>query len=202
MLTDRSQEKHWIRLIQALGNLGDRGAIPTLRPFLKDPKERRRIYSVVALAALRDTASVPAFCGLLDDSLLTVRSAASNALVGFSHPAAEILAAGPGSVSARGPNAAVRLRTLGVIAAAIPDTAGAEALHTRGIARSALMDILDNPSDPREAPERAAAVRALCKLGDPETLSFLRARMLDEADPLVRRTYQKALKDAEDTGKR
>ena len=32
-------------------------AAPALRPFLKDEDERRRIYTVVALAALRDTPS-------------------------------------------------------------------------------------------------------------------------------------------------
>jgi hypothetical protein len=189
MLKDRTQERHWVRLIQALGNIGDGRAAPSLRPFLRDAKERRRIYSCVALAALKDTVSVPAMVGLLSDSLLTVRSAASNALAGFATAAVPALAEDQASMTAVG------LRTLGQIGDAIPDSANAARLTARAAVRRALMAVLDRAPTEAGSPERAAAVRALLRLRDPETAAFVRLHMRDEYDPLVKRTYEIGLEE-------
>jgi len=44
---------------------------------------------------------------------------------------------------------------------------------------------------------RAAAVEGLIGLGDDETLAFVRLNMKDEYDPLVRRTYEHAIREKE-----
>ncbi len=236
MLVDRAQEKHWARLISALGNIGDPAARPAVRPFLHDAKERRRLASTVALAALKDTLSIPDLVLLLDDPMLTVRSAAYTALGAFGAEAVEPLVARLQDAGAPARPVAHRsllVRTLGQITCAIPDTAGAQALAARAVGRKALMAELDRaagsmagsggPAD--SAPDRpaasaparawteyqrqeaartseasgsisgarAAAVEALLKLGDPETIEFVRLHMRDETDPLVLRTFRNAL---------
>lgn len=195
MLKDHKQEKHWPRLLQALGNIGDMRAAPAVRPFLQDPKERRRINAAVALAALKDTSAVPRLALLLDDPLLTVRAAASNALVSFGGAAVGQTAA---ELQSGGSQHALALRTLGQIAASIADTARAPDLMARGVARRALMAALEAAApDVARAPERAAAVEGLIKLGDPETLEFVRLHMRDETDPFVKRTFDQASKALE-----
>jgi hypothetical protein len=185
MLRDPKQEKHYNRVIQALGNIGDTAARPAIRPFLKDAKERRRIVSVVALQALKDTASVAAMAAMLDDPALTVRSAASAALVSFRAAAVTTL------VNATPSQNALRLRTLGRIGVSYADSTEGAGVEARGFARRALMAALD-PPDPDPA-VRSATVESLGKLGDPETLALLRLRMRDETDPLVLRTWERAL---------
>jgi hypothetical protein len=215
MLRDPTQEKHYNRVIQALGNIGDTAARPAIRPFLRDGKERRRIVSVVALQALKDTVSVPALAVMLDDPALTVRSAASAALGSFRAAAVATLLNGagpevpglrraaaaarssapvPGPASLAGPalsQNALRLRTLGRIGVSYADSSKGAGVEARGLVRRALMAALDPPdTDPAV---RSAAVESLGKLGDPETLAFLRMRMRDETDPLVLRTWERAL---------
>jgi hypothetical protein len=199
MLTDRRQEKHWNRLIQALGNIGDRAAIPSVRPFLQDPKERRRIGSTVALSALKDTTSVPALVGLLADPYFTVRSAAYTALSAFGAAAVPDLAARVGEPSEK---RMIHLRALGSIAAAIPDSARPEHLEARGTARRVLMSVLDRDRGPALAPERAAAVEFLLRWKDPDLNAFVRSRMADEYDPLVLQTYRREAKEPISTGRR
>ena len=205
MLRDPRQEQHRNRVIQALGNIGESAARPAIRPFLRDPKERRRITAVVALAALKDTLSLSTFAGLLDDPELTVRSAASNALAGFREAAVSALvtAEGPGGAgalgTARGADEVLRLRTLGRIAVALKDSTGQVPVQARGLARRALLTALDPPhADPAA---RCAGVEALLGLGDPETAERVRLLMLDETDPMVRRTWERG-EERRETGRR
>lgn len=188
MLRDPKQEKHYNRVIQALGNIGDPAARPAIRPFLRDGKERRRIVSVVALQALKDTVSAPALAAMLDDPALTVRSASSAALVSLRAAAVTTL------VDAASVQGALRLRTLGRIGASYADSTKGAGVEARGLVRRSLMAVLD-PPDPDPA-VRSAAVESLGKLRDPETLAFLRLRMLDETDPLVLRTWERARRQA------
>ena len=188
MLRDPKQEKHYNRVIQALGNIGETASRPAIRPFLRDAKERRRIVSVVSLQALKDTASVPALAAMLDDPALTVRSAASAALVSFRATAVPaILVPWPigigvaGDASTANPRSH-RRRVRRQRAEPVRRGAGARAARAHGGAGSA----------GRRSSVRAAAVESLGQLGDPETLAFLRLRMRDETDPLVLRTWERA----------
>jgi hypothetical protein len=54
------------------------------------------------------------------------------------------------------------------------------------------MDELDAPPGAGRPDARAASVEGLMGLGDPETVAFVRLRMKDEYDPLVRRTFELA----------
>jgi HEAT repeat protein len=219
MLRDPKQEKHCNRVIQALGNIGETAARPAIRPFLRDAKERRRIVSVVALQALKDTVSVPTLAAMLEDPTLTVRSAASAALVSFRAAAVTALvhatdsevswahqgpaemarlkvsAPDPASLAGAAPSQNVlRLRTLGRIGVSYADSTKGTGVEARGLVRRTLMAALDPPhADPAV---RSAAVESLGKFGDAETLAFLRLRMRDETDPLVRRTWERARKEA------
>lgn len=208
MLRRKKHRRQWTRIISALGKIAEPEAAQSLRPFLKDGDERRRIYTVTALASLRDTASVGSFVDLLEDPLLTVRSAASRALCGFGATAVEPICRKmqPGG-DRRGSEQpgrgqwAIRIHTLGRIAVALRDSTDGCSLRARARARRVLMAELDGPSDGSHeeslAAARAAAVCALVELGDPETLAFVRLRMEDEFNPLVRRTYENALKGVE-----
>ena len=192
MLSMRKQEKHWTRVIQALGRIGDAAAAASLRPFLGDSVERRRINACVALSSLRDTASVPAIAGLLGDPLLTVRSAASTALNGFGTAAVGPLVE---RLSGQANHRCLTIQTLGKISLAVKDGSSPDSLRARSAARRALMAELERPAVDALSSARAAAVAVLLKLGDPEMRDFVRRQMLDEYDPLVLRTYEKTLKD-------
>jgi len=199
MLADRGEERHWPRLIQALGHIGDREAAAAVRPFLQSGQERRRLAAVVALGALHDTVSVPAIAARLDDPLLTVRSAASSALTGFGAAAIPALLAIPAGAPVQTPRAttdrmpaevprAIAIRTVGHVAAAIADSARADELRARGRARGWLLDLLRTMPD--DAAARAAVVEALLRFKDEETRRTVAAHMHDEPDPFVRRTYE------------
>ncbi|MEZ4649879.1 MAG: HEAT repeat domain-containing protein [Candidatus Eisenbacteria bacterium] len=83
LLADPDAKKHYNRTIQALGKIRDPEAAPSIRPFLADSLERRRILSLEALKFLGDDASAPAFVGRLSDPYFTVRSAAMSGLAAF-----------------------------------------------------------------------------------------------------------------------
>ncbi len=187
LLGKRDQQKLWSRVIGTLGQIGDRAAIGGVRPFLSDPEERRRLAAVGALAALRDTASIEGLVARLADPLLTVRSAAASALPQFGATTVEPLCRVLATPCAQ---RAVRVRALGRAAVALRDSTDARSLQARGLARRMLMAEFDRPLGESPAAARAAAVEALVGLGDEETLAFVRLRMQDEADPLVRRTYE------------
>jgi len=177
------------RVLEALGKIGDPAAAPAVRPFLEDERERPRIAAARALAALRDTASVAALAARLSDPALTVRSAASRALARLGPPSVEPLCRG---LEARADQRSLRLRTLGHIAASLVDSTDVASLQARARARRCLMDELDHSPGAGPPAARAAAVAGLWALGDEETRAFVRRRMLDEADPLVRRTFEAA----------
>jgi hypothetical protein len=189
LLKAEDQRKLWSRVIATLGLIGDPAARPAVRPFLRDVGERRRLAAVGATAALKDTRSLPVLAECLGDPLLTVRSAAATALIGFGGVAVDPVCAG---LTAGGDQRAVRLRTLGRIAGALRDSTSQGALQARARARRALMDALDLPLGQTLADARAAAVEGLMGLGDAETVSFVRLRMKDEYDPLVKRTFEVA----------
>jgi HEAT repeat protein len=126
---------------------------------------------------------------LLDDPMLTVRAAASLALRSFSAPAvapiAKMILASPRPRS-------VAVETLGRIAFAVKDSTSASTVRARGVARSTLMSALDLGIAQNDPELRAAAASALLKLGEPEVKEFVRLRTLDETDPLVKRSCERA----------
>ncbi|MCK4304711.1 MAG: HEAT repeat domain-containing protein [Candidatus Eisenbacteria sp.] len=230
MLKRKEQKQHWTRVIAALGKIGEPEAAPSIRLFLGDEAERRRISAVVALSSLGDTACVERLVDLLSDPLFTVRSAASRALSKFGASAVGLLceglnygtglpmpgARGEGQSSPRtltqrriweGQNSprtlsqariweeqnGLRTITLGRIAVALRDSTDERSLRARAHARRALMAELERFPETNRAGARAAAVRALVELGDPETLSFVKLHMEDEFDPLVRNTYEQVM---------
>lgn len=189
LLSDRRQERVWTRTIGALGQIGDGAGAPAVRPFLSDEKERRRIAASDALASMRDTLAVPALVDRLSDPILTVRSAALASLRRFGTAAVAPLCA---TLGTPGEHRIAKIHTLGSLAAALRDSSDEVSLAARFTARGALMEVLARPAAATEAAERAAALDALLRLGDEETADFVRLRMEDESDPLVRRTYERA----------
>jgi hypothetical protein len=196
MLEQGKHREQWNRLIGALGRIGEPEASPSLRPFLRDEEERRRIVTVSALGALKDTASVPALVKMLSDPIFTVRAAAQVTLEGFGVPSVDPLCQSLDSKDADAQRA-LCLQTLGSLAVALRDSTDAASLRARGQARAALMAELLGMSESSDAAARAAAVEGLIGLGDDETLAFVRLNMKDEYDPLVRRTYEHAIREEE-----
>jgi HEAT repeat protein len=189
MLARPEQRRHWTRIIQALGNLGDPAAAPAIRPFLADSLERRRIVACVALGALKDTTSVAGIAVLLDDPMLTVRSAALAAAVSFGAAAVDPLIA---RFAVQRAHRAILTQTLGRTAATLRGKADAPSRTAFAAARTALLAELDRSAAEEDAPARAAAVAALLNLKDPEVQGRVRERMRTETDPLVKRSYDRA----------
>ncbi len=192
LLARTDQKRHWTRTIQALGTLGDPAAASSIRPFLADSLERRRIVACVALAALKDTTSVGRIAALLDDPLLTVRSAALAAVVSFGAAAVDPLVA---RSAVQPTHRAILTQTLGRIAAALRDQTDAPSRKAFVASRTALLAELDRSTGEADAPARAAAVSFLMGLGEPALLDRVARKMSDEKDPLVRRAYERARSD-------
>jgi len=194
MLGKNAYRDDWYRMLYALGRIGDLEASRTLRSFLAHDSERIRINAVRALAALKDSAAAGLLSDRLSDSILTVRAAASDGLQRLGTASITPLCE---SLDAGATQRAIRIRTLGKLAFALRDSSDAASLVARSRARRVLMAALDASSEAEPPAARAAAVEALMKLGEEETIAFVTLRMLDEHDPLVRRMYELAMKAVE-----
>lgn len=87
-LADANRDVRWAA-VEALGELGDRGAIPALIEYVKKPEAYRWGKRLVAgaLAAIGDARAVQPLVGLLDDEDPFVRRIAALALVRIGDPA-------------------------------------------------------------------------------------------------------------------
>jgi hypothetical protein len=130
---------------------------------------------------------------LLGDPLFTVRSAAIATLGSLHAAAVDALVAGRPEVPPGSPARIAIVHTLGNIAVALRETEDAGELRARGRARAALMDeVVDGDAGAAEktgvAASRAAAISHLYRIGEPEMLGWIRSHLLDEHDPLIKRT--------------
>ncbi|MBD3160530.1 MAG: hypothetical protein GF346_00290, partial [Candidatus Eisenbacteria bacterium] len=155
LLRDPARERHWNRAIHALGRIGEPETAPELRRFLDAPQERRRLATIGALASLRDTAAVPLLAAALDDAALTVRSAASRALVPFGAAAVPALAE---RIDADPAQPRAVLHTLARIGEDLADGTSAPSLRARGTIRRILMRVLEEGDADGDPALRAIAV--------------------------------------------
>lgn len=188
MLRDDAEEKHWVRILEALGKIGDLEAAPALRPFLDDRDERRRIQATAGLKALRDTTSVSDLVDLLHDSEMSVRSAALSAVVAFGGVSVPpLLKRLPGSEPAE------RLPITQGLAKVLPALADSSARELRTQVRDALFLVLEDSGEATDAACRAVAVAALWQLDDESARTRVEELITNETDPLVLRPYRRAL---------
>ena len=163
ILADPGATKQYTRTIQALGKIRDPEAAPSIRPFLADSLERRRIVAVEALKFLGDDASAKAFVGRLSDPYFTVRSAAMSGLVAFGEasvePLVDALRKAPKSTPPNSPFDRVHaVLTLGSIGGSIADSTSASAVETRERVNGALWTELERACDAlRQAQATTAA---------------------------------------------
>lgn len=164
----------------ALGQLGDAGAIGPLIAALRDEEVEVRWSAAQALGQIRDARAVePLLVVAIRDPLLSVRSAAADAIVVIGEPAAKpLIASLPGWVAAEilgrlGDRRATKplINTLPILAAIV-------ALGRLGDARAVkpLIDILQG----EDQMDRAAAARALGQIGDPRAVESLVAVLGDQ----------------------
>jgi len=190
LLKDDAYEKNWTGVIWALGEIGDSKTAAAIRPHLKSPKERRRIYSATALGKLGNTQFVPDLIGALDDSMFTVRSAAAYSLVGFKENAVAPLIADIGN---REPSA-IEITTLGTIYAAVEkDDAKAARKHVKEI-RTTISKFLDS-ADPRVRLETAIMLN---RLHDKASQMLIRKCYTMEDHPLVKPALAKLVEEFDD----
>lgn len=95
VLTDANRDVRWAA-IEALGDLGDRRAVPALAEYLKRPEPYRwgKRLAAAALGALGDPAATEPLLGLLGDEDPFARRAAALALLRLGDPAALARVAG------------------------------------------------------------------------------------------------------------
>ena len=216
LIADENEEDLRNRAMGALGKIGLSESAPVLRPFLSDEKETRRLAAINALKAIRDSASVSLFVDALADSELTVRSAAISVVRTMGECSISDLASDLGS-PLLDPNRAAKVKVLGMIGVALKDSARAESIAARNHVQFVLFSQLDRPAGadgraptepgtvswPLDAPAaseaaaRAAAIKFLLQFDDPEIEARLRAKMEYEHDPLVRRSYDRAIEQAD-----
>jgi hypothetical protein len=190
----------------ALGEIGDKKAVPSIIPYLKDASELTRISCAATLAKLKDARAVPELLAALDDKLFTVRSAAEQALIDIGDSSLVLMVAGAEPFrreSGQSPQGLVQslilagtdnsrsaihyIRVLGILAGKA-DTASRRAERIR--ARHILIACLD-----LERPAlRGVAVEALGRLNDETAAAILKQKVNDESDKYVLGKYQQALK--------
>lgn len=202
MLHQKRHRKQWTRLIGTLGDLGEIESAPSIRPFLDDEKQSRRITAINALGALRDTAAVPELIARLRDPMFTVRAAALGTLRRFGSAAIEPLCedlTAPAKTSKQRKVCAaqrgLRLRALGQLAGTLRDSTDEISLTARARARGVLLAELERPFEETTPAVRAALVDGLLGLGDPQTAERVALHMNDEFDPFVRNAYRRARED-------
>ena len=199
LLRKKKHQRLWTRLISTLGDLGEIEAAPSIRPFIEDERESRRIRVINALGALRDTTSVPAMIACLHDPIFTVRAAAVGTLRRFGSaaiaPLCESLTKPAKTKKQRARLAdqrGLRFRVLGQLAGTLRDSTDLISLIARSRARKVLLTELERALEETTPAIRAAIVEGLLGLEDPETEGRVALHMNDEYDPFVLNAYRRA----------
>jgi hypothetical protein len=190
LLGDKEYEKNWTGIIWALGQIGDPSNLEAVIPFLSSPNERRRIYTAVALGQMNGFLAVDPLIGALDDSMFTVRSAASNSLASIGLEAISPLI----DDIIVGDMSALKISTLGrAYSKAENDSAKAAHHYTKKI-RNAVAQYL-NFDDPRVRLETANALNGL---HDKKSIKLIRQRYAIEQHPLVKPALARMVEKFED----
>jgi len=196
-------------LVEALGTVGDAGAVPILQALLVDPRrtEAVRAAALGALARYRDPATLRArFTLLYDDKApasLVARALPDLARLGFlppndlasflEHPAPEVRAAALLSLNVK-KGLPVDLQQ--AVLNRLDDRNG----EVRQAAMLAVVPLRVRAAFPRLAaiaalprsPDRTWAIEALCGLPDPRAVSVYLAA-IEDRDPRLRRAGESAL---------
>jgi putative heme-binding domain-containing protein len=196
-------------LAEALGRLGDIASVPLLTTILADGQrsESVRIAALEGLSRLRDRASAQARLALIFDGsspaelvaralpgLARERLLPPNELFSFfGNPAPAVRAAAILSlnVSARMPDG-IEQAVIDRLDDQAPQVREAAMMAAVGLGLRAAVPRLLAIARDQAAPDRLAAIAALCRLPDPAALSIYLAA-LDDRDPSMRRAGETAL---------
>jgi len=190
LLQNNEYEKNWTGVIWALGEIGDPSNVVIITPHLTSPKERRRIYTAVALGKMKSFLAIDPLIRALDDSVFTVRSAASYSMASFGIDAISPLI----DDMEDGHSSALKIATLGkTFDKAEQDSAKAARKHVKAV-RTTISKYLDS-ADPRVRLETAIALN---RLHDKASQELIRKCCTIEDHPLVKPALARMVKEFDD----
>jgi hypothetical protein len=174
-------------IINALGEIKEKKATPTITPFLRDKKERMRIASARALGKLDDPEAVSPLLHAFEDDFFTVRVASENSMVVIGDSAVEQLLE-----AVKAPSSA---KSLFHSIAALGRIAEKQDSVTQRNKRLRIKGVVIPYLDHAERSIRAQAVKALALFGDDDMRALLESKKPYETDPFVIGFYRKYVTD-------
>ena len=188
MLENEEYKRHWTGIIWAIGQIGDSTAVDPIIPFMKSENERRRIYTTVALGKLKNPSTIDYLIEALDDSMLTVRSAAVTSLANMQDHAFNPIF---NSIINNGATS-LKVNILGKIFAKIEEKKEKNPQKIAKKIRNVIAPFLD-ANNPRLRLETAIT---LSKLHNKKSMKLIRKRHKFEDHPLVKPAIQRILEES------
>jgi len=189
LLDDKRVEKSHRALLNALGQIGEVAASPSVAKFIVSEKERNRLASIGAAKALGDSILIDDLIARLDDKQFTVRSAAIEALSRFGSQVCESLVRYLENGSAGYPELGLRALAK-ILTADKNDTVLDPATRRRAV------KAIERALESDQPALRAEAVSSLYRLGKGKTRERIAAKMDLERDPVVLAAYARAMREA------
>ncbi|MFH0765293.1 MAG: HEAT repeat domain-containing protein [Calditrichota bacterium] len=195
ILDKKSIEKSRNVVIATLGQLGDKKAAGRIAKYISDDKERRRLVTVGALAALKDSTTIEALVRSLDDPMFTIRSAAMVSVPIFGAQALPPLKAALANPKTKYPEAA--LYAVGRMARDLKDSSDVASKKLKFELVGMLTPYLDDPNPQL----RSEAVGALYRVGLTTSKELVDRMMEAEYHPVPLAAWQRVKKESEQVSK-
>jgi hypothetical protein len=189
LLGEDEADKSRGAIMAALGEIGDLRATPAIIKFLENPRERRRLASVGALKALKDTTTVDEMVRKLGDPMFTTRASAWEGCVTFGYRAVEPLVNYVEDEKSFGRELAVN--ALGKIAKSLGDSSSQQ----HKVTRFKIIRYLDEWIDSGDRMVRAEAIAALYRNSGDKGRLDIEAKMEAEYDPVVQAAFDRVRRE-------
>jgi HEAT repeat protein len=189
LLEDKNLEKARNSIIGTLGSIGEIEAAKPIHKYLNADTEKRRITTMGALGALKDSTAIESMTELLNDKFFTVRSRAMMTISGFGALAIPHLLDYIGNEDSDHPESALYI--IGRIARNLEKKEDVASKKTIYEASTILNGHLSNQREHM----RAEAVVGLYRIGGEETRRLIDARMENEFNPVVLAAHERVTKE-------
>lgn len=189
LLEDKNLEKARNSIIGTLGSIGEIEAAKPIHKYLNADTEKRRITTMGALGALKDSTAIESMTELLNDKFFTVRSRAMMTISGFGALAIPHLLYYIGNEDSDHPESALYI--IGRIARNLEKKEDVASKKTIYEASTILNGHLSNQREHM----RAEAVVGLYRIGGEETRRLIDARMENEFNPVVLAAHERVTKE-------
>ena len=198
-----------IHSTEALGEIGDKGAVKSLITCLKDPHYVVRTNSIIALGKIGDKKAISSLIKSIEDKEILVKKSAIDVIIHFDSDSIKYL-----QNALNNPNNPIKedlIEILGEIGNNRSLEILTEMFKENESLRSSIAKVLGNKTDKKfskllingmddnDTDVRIKVAEALGKISDILTLEKLKEFYIEEADPEVRKSIKNAIKSIENS---